>query len=197
MKFSHKIILLFLCLCICALFFQYGREKGYIEGSRSNTPTLFAQKVKNQNKKSEKYTGQYRVSRVVDGDTLDVENSQGTIRIRLIGVNTPESVAPNRPDECYGKEASGYVTQVMLGSTVTLELDRDKPLEDKYGRVLAYVRKSDGTLLNKEIIEKGYGYEYTYQGEKYAYSQEFKKAESFARENTLGLWAQATCNGKK
>jgi micrococcal nuclease len=150
-----------------------------------------------QTAKGQEYAGSYTVSRVVDGDTLDVENNQGTIRVRLIGVNTPESVAQSRPDECYGKEASAYVASTMSRTTVTLELDTSKPLQDKYGRVLAYVRKSDGMLLNKDIIEKGYGYEYTYQGEKYVYSQEFKKAESLARENRLGLWSEGTCNGKK
>jgi micrococcal nuclease len=179
------------------LLFQYGREKGYIEGSLARNQTVFIHKTESQTKEKDTYSGEYTVSRVVDGDTIDIENSQGTIRVRLIGVNTPESVAPNRPDECYGKEASEYVARAILRSTVTLELDTDKPLQDKYGRLLAYVRKSDGTLLNKEIIEKGYGYEYTYQGEKYIYSQEFKKAESFARENALGLWSEGTCNGKK
>jgi micrococcal nuclease len=190
MNFTQKIILLSICLAVCLLVYQIVYERGSTENSGT-------QKTYSTQSAYQKYAGIYTVSRVIDGDTLDVENNKGTVRVRLIGVNTPESVAPNRPDECFGEEASRYVKNVTLNTQVTLELDPYKPEQDTYGRVLAYIRKSDGALLNRDIIAAGYGYEYTYRGESYTYQNEFKTLEKSARENKLGLWAENTCRGKK
>ena len=87
--------------------------------------------------------------------------------------------------------------KIVQGKNVRMELDSLKPEKDEYGRVLAYVWLEDGLFVNRSMIENGYAYEYTYKSEKYKYQSDFKSAQKAAREASLGLWAQATCDGKK
>lgn len=96
------------------------------------------------------------VERVVDGDTIIVE---GVGRVSLIGVDTPETVHPNRPVEFFGKEASAFTKRLLEGKRVRLEYDQER--QDRYGRTLAYVYLSDGTFVNAEIVRRGYGHAYT------------------------------------
>jgi micrococcal nuclease len=79
------------------------------------------------------------VVRVVDGDTLVIDRGNGDERVRLVGVDTPETVAPNAPIECYGPEASAYVTDLLAGATVSLDPDPSQADADRYGRLLRYV----------------------------------------------------------
>ena len=120
-------------------------------------------------------------TRVVDGDTVVVE---GIGKIRLIGVDTPETVHPRKPVEYYGKEASAFTKRMVEGKKVRLEYDWQR--KDRYGRVLAYVYLEDGTFLNAEIIKQGYGHAYTKYPFKYL--EQFRKYEKEARENKRGLW---------
>lgn len=96
------------------------------------------------------------VSRVVDGDTLVVADVG---RVRLIGVNTPESVDPRRPVEDFAKEAAAFTKRLAEGRRVRLEYDVART--DRYDRTLAYVFLEDGTFVNAEIIRQGYGFAYT------------------------------------
>jgi micrococcal nuclease len=136
------------------------------------------------------------VSKVIDGDTLDVVQNGVTKRVRLIGINTPETLDPRKPVECFGHEASNFSKHIATGKEVKLQADPTQDTMDKYGRLLAYVYLPDGTLLNKKLVEEGYAYEYTYKFP-YAHQQEFKTAEQNARNQKLGLWNEKTCNGKK
>ena len=95
-------------------------------------------------------------TRVVDGDTIVLSNSE---KVRLIGVDTPETVRPNTPVEYFGKEASAFTKQMVEGKQVKLEYDWQQ--RDKYGRLLAYVYLIDGTFINAEIIKQSYGHAYT------------------------------------
>lgn len=98
------------------------------------------------------------VKRVVDGDTIVVTYHGKEEKVRLIGVNTPETVDPRRPVEYFGKEASAFTKNLLPpGTRVRLEFDWEK--RDKYGRMLAYVYKGD-TLINAEIIRQGSGHAY-------------------------------------
>ncbi len=134
------------------------------------------------------------VVHVVDGDTLDV-NLAGTVeRIRLIGINTPETVKPNTPVECFGREASAYAKQLLNGQAVSVEADPSQDTRDKYGRLLAYVWLDDGRLANLDLVVGGYAYEYTYD-QPYAYQRQFKQAQQDAQVAQRGLWSPATCNG--
>ncbi len=124
----------------------------------------------------------YVVERVVDGDTIIV---RGVGRIRLVGVDTPETVDPRRPVEFFGREASAFTKRMLEGQRVRLEYDWERT--DRYGRTLAYVRLLDGTLINAEIIRQGYGHAYTRFPFKYL--DEFRQYEREAREAGRGLWA--------
>ena len=121
------------------------------------------------------------VKRVIDGDTLLLSNRE---RVRLIGVDTPETKHPQKPVERFGKEAYLFTKRMVEGKEVRLEFDWQK--RDKYGRLLAYVYLTDGTFLNAEIIKQGYGFAYTRFPFKYL--EEFRKYEREARDNKRGLW---------
>jgi len=121
--------------------------------------------------------------RVVDGDTIVLDGGE---RVRLIGVDTPETVDPRRPVQRFGKEASAFTRRAVEGKPVRLKYDEDT--RDKYGRTLAYVYLSDGTLLNAEIIRQGYGFAYTRFP--FRYQAQFVRLEREAREGGRGLWAR-------
>lgn len=133
-----------------------------------------------------------RLVRVVDGDTLIVIKDEKEIRVRLIGINAPESVDPRRPVECFGKEAGAHLKEI-IGDQVNLrlELDLSQGTYDKYGRLLAYVF-TNKVLLNRRMIADGYAYEYTYRLP-YLYQADFKQAELMARETLVGLWSSEAC----
>lgn len=136
----------------------------------------------------------YSVSSVVDGDTLKV-NINGTIEtLRLIGMDTPETVDPRKPVQCFGKEASNKAKELLIGKKVRIEKDSTQGELDKYGRRLAYIYREDGLFYNKYMIEQGYAHEYTYNTP-YKYQTEFKAAQKSAQENLRGLWSPDTCNG--
>ena len=102
----------------------------------------------------------YKVIRVVDGDTVKIDYNGKATNVRLIGVDTPETVHPNKPVEAYGKEASNFTKNLLLGESVYLRYDVDR--RDKYGRLLAYLyRAPDGLFVNLEIVRQGYGHAYT------------------------------------
>lgn len=134
----------------------------------------------------------FTVVRIVDGDTIVVSTKGVQEKIRLIGVDTPETVDPRKPVQCFGKEASDFTKGLLLGVQVKLESDDSQSDRDKYGRLLRYVFLSDGTLVNQKIISEGYGHKYTYRTP-YKYQNEFKDTEHTARENQKGLWADNVC----
>ena len=129
----------------------------------------------------------YKVVKVVDGDTFDVDINGQTERVRLIGIDAPESVSPQIPIECFGNEASQKLTDLLTGKSVSLESDFTQLNKDKYSRLLRYVFLEDGTNVNEQMIKEGYAYEYTYN-KAYIYQQSFKTAQVFAQGNKLGLW---------
>jgi micrococcal nuclease len=122
-----------------------------------------------------------KVKRAIDGDTLLLINGE---KVRLIGVDTPETKHPQKPVERFGKEAYLFARKMVEGKEVRLEFDWQK--RDKYGRLLAYVYLLDGTFLNAEIIKQGYGFAYTRFPFKYL--EEFRRYEREAREGRRGLW---------
>jgi micrococcal nuclease len=108
----------------------------------------------------------------------------------LIGIDTPETVAPNRPVECAGPEASVYAEQLMAGQSVYLELDASQGTYDRYDRVLAYVWLADrDVMVNLAMLQAGLAEEYTYD-DVYAYQADFQRAEQQAKDDLRGLWGQ-------
>lgn len=151
--------------------------------------------------------------RAVDGDTIVVKLSNKEEKVRLIGINSPESVDPRRKVECFGKEASAEIKKLLTaGQVISLESDASQNDLDKYGRLLRYAYFSTNAsatssaitptiatttitkeiFLNKYMIENGYAYEYTYE-KPYKYEKEFKSAEIEARIQKRGLWADNAC----
>jgi micrococcal nuclease len=128
----------------------------------------------------------YFCTRVVDGDTIIVNIDGRKERVRLIGVDTPETKHPNKPVEYFGREASAFTTHMVEGKKVNLEYDWQR--RDKYGRLLAYVYLEDGTFLNAEIIKQGFGFAYTRFPFKYL--DEFRRYEREARKAYKGLWRE-------
>ena len=133
----------------------------------------------------------YRVESVVDGDTIKVTYEGALTSVRLIGVNTPETVDPRKSVECFGREASNYLKQKLEGQTVVLEADASQTDRDKYNRLLRYVYLN-GADVNLDIIQHGYGYEYTYNIP-YNKQAEYKAAQAAAESNKAGLWADDAC----
>ncbi len=102
----------------------------------------------------------HKVIRTIDGDTIVVSVKGGEVTVRLIGVDTPETVHPNKGVEYFGKEASRFTRNLLKGESVYLEYEQDR--FDKHGRTLAYAfRAPDGLFVNLEIVRQGYGHAYT------------------------------------
>jgi len=136
----------------------------------------------------------YKVTAVVDGDTIKIDMSGTAETLRLIGIDTPETVDPRKPVQCFGKEASSKAKELLSGQRVRVEKDSTQGERDKYDRLLAYVWREDGLFYNEYMVKQGYAHEYTYDSP-YKYQAQFKADETYARQNQLGLWAPDTCNG--
>lgn len=131
----------------------------------------------------------YKIVRIIDGDTVVALIDGKETKIRLIGVDTPETVHPKKSVETYGKEASQFTRNLLQGESVYLEYEPGAYRRDKYGRLLAYLyRAPDGLFVNLEIIRQGYGHAYT----KYPFGKMelFRFYEKKARESNKGLWVE-------
>ena len=133
-----------------------------------------------------------RVTRVTDGDTITVEIGGRSTPVRLIGVDTPETVAPDKPIGCFGQRASDYTKRILTKRIVRLEIPRIGDSEDAYGRTLAYVyldANGDGEyehLFNEDLIELGLARTTTFSHE---YRREFERLREGAEERGAGLWS--------
>jgi len=124
------------------------------------------------------------VERVVDGDTVIVRAGGGALRVRLLGIDTPETVDPDRPVGCFGPEASAYTKHLLTGRSVTLVYDRE--LYDRYGRLLAYVYLR-GRFVNASLIELGYARTLSVPPNT-AHAAELASLERRAALDGRGLW---------
>lgn len=121
--------------------------------------------------------GPFKVVKVIDGDTVDLNNSK---RLRFSGINTPET------GECYYQEAKDRLTELVLDKDVFLEKDRTNI--DKYGRQLRYVYV-DNIMVNSLLVEEGYAKVFDKYKEDTKRYEELKKIEDTAKSNKLGLWS--------
>lgn len=125
-----------------------------------------------------------RVTRVVDGDTIVIETGE---KVRFILVNTPESVHPDASlNSEFGKLASDYTYNHLHDQTIYLE--KDVSDTDRYGRLLRYIYLSDGSFFNEQLVKEGYAQLATFPPD-VKYLDTIQAAETYARENKLGLWA--------
>ncbi|MFH1231346.1 MAG: thermonuclease family protein [Planctomycetota bacterium] len=122
----------------------------------------------------------YKVAKIVDGNTVVLDIDKKEVKVRLIGVDTPQIA------EYYGKEASNFTNNLLKGEEVYMEYENEKQEFDKYDRLLAYLyRVPDGLFVNLEIVRQGYGHSTEYP---FKYSGLFNYYEKRARENEKGLW---------
>lgn len=127
------------------------------------------------------------VTRVIDGDTIEIEGGQ---KVRYIGIDAPETVNPTKLAECFGQESTNSNKKLTEGKKVSLEKDISET--DKYGRLLRYVFV-DGVLVNEYMVRNGYANSSPYPPD-VKYQQQLNGAEIEARENTRGLWGSCTAN---
>jgi micrococcal nuclease len=122
--------------------------------------------------------------RVVDGDTVVLDGEE---RVRLIGVDTPETVDPRRPVQAFGQEASAFTKRHILGRRVRLERGWER--SDRYGRTLAYVVRDDGWSLNEALLREGYAHALT----RFPHPRldAYRQLERDARTARRGLWADS------
>lgn len=127
------------------------------------------------------------VSRVVDGDTIIVTNAEGKDeRVRILNIDTPESVHPTEPEQKFGREASDFAKEYLEGQKV--EIERGNPEKDKYGRTLAYIFV-DGVNFNRLMLEEGYARIAYVNGSNTKYLDEFKQAENKAKKQKKNIWS--------
>ena len=128
-----------------------------------------------------------RVVRVVDGDTIHVQLDGRREKVRYIGVDTPESVKPGTPVQCFAKRAGAFNRHLVAGERVRLVLDAEH--RDRYGRLLAYVyRKSDGVFVNAALVRRGYAQPLTI-APNVAHAREFRRLAAAARHAGRGMWS--------
>ena len=142
----------------------------------------FAHAVENREAKAVR-----QVVRVVDGDTIVLSSGE---KVRLIGVDSPETVHPKKTVECYGEEAKEFTRSTVAGQKVRLVLDDANSVrrhKDRYGRILGYVYLQSGLMLNAELIRRGFAHAYTLSP--FRYLIEFYRLEQEARSRGVGLWS--------
>jgi len=126
-------------------------------------------------------SGLTKVIRVIDGDTIEIEEGE---KVRYIGIDTPETVDPRKPVQCFGVEASNKNKELVGDKMVRLE--KDITDRDKYNRLLRYVWVDD-VFINLELVKQGFAYSYSYPPD-IKYQELFVKAQQEAREANRGLW---------
>ena len=163
---------------ILVIIFQFVNHSGPFSDSESQHQSDNS----NLNGKDKVY-----VKRVVDGDTFVAQKNGEEIKVRLIGVDTPETVKPNTPVQPYGKQASNYTKKYLTHQNVYLEYDKEK--QDRYGRTLAYVWISKDRMYNKELVEKGLARE-KYFSPNGKYRNVFIEAQNKAKQQKLNIWSK-------
>jgi len=133
----------------------------------------------------------YRSVRVIDGDTLLLaaadDVSAGALRVRLLGVDTPETVAPGRPAEPWGEVAAAFTRRFVANQELRVRLDKRRV--DRYGRRLAHVFLPDGRSLGEELARHGLARASSFPGDNPSLSRVIQRAEKEARVAGLGIWS--------
>jgi micrococcal nuclease len=133
----------------------------------------------------------YTVNRVIDGDTIEIKRFFKTATIRMLGIDTPETVDPRKPVQCFGLEAKNKTKILLENKKVILEFSPNREVRDKYNRYLAYVFLEDDTNINEYLIKNGYAKEYTF-GKPYSKQSDFRALENEAKQRGIGIWSD--CN---
>ena len=136
------------------------------------------------------------VVEAVDGDTVDVRFGDGhTDRVRLLGIDTPETVDPDRPVGCFGPEASGHTKSLLPAGTQVL-LQRDVEARDRYGRLLVYMwRRRDSLFVNESLVRDGFARTLSIAPNT-AHRVDLSEAAALARQERDGLWSACHADGR-
>src|SRR5262245_14382770 len=135
------------------------------------------------------------VLKVVDGDTIDIRDDiRGRLRVRLLGIDTPESKKPGYTVGCWGPEAAEFARSTMVGQRVALVTDPTQDMTDRYGRTLAYLVRADGWDYSVEAARAGAARSYVYDDRPVSQHDAIEAAEAEARSALRGLWGPP-CNG--
>ena len=127
------------------------------------------------------------ILKVIDGDTVDIDVDGRTERVRLIGVNTPETKHPTKPIECFGPEASAYLKQLLPRGTA-VRIERDVEARDRYGRLLLYLYLGSNDLfINLDLVSRGYGTPMSIEPNTF-HRNNFVRAAAQAEAANVGLW---------
>jgi endonuclease YncB( thermonuclease family) len=133
------------------------------------------------------------VVKVVDGDTIDINIPDGIFkdtRIRLLGIDTPETEKSPTGPMYYGAEASESTSKMALGQEITVLLDKMSKTRDKYNRLLCHIRLSDDRILNEELVSQGFAYADTRFP--HSYFEKYIQLEKIAEKQKKGLWEKVT-----
>jgi endonuclease YncB( thermonuclease family) len=176
-------------LCAAAVVFLVWLDHGLV--GRRRRPPKTEQEIHAHD--FEKYHGKtFTVLNVVDGDTLDINIPDGkfnTTRIRLLGVDTPETKHPERGPMYFGQEATDFATELALGKEVTIYLEAART-RGYYGRLLAYVHFPDGTVLNEALLAEGVAYaDLRFD---HSFYHKYEQLQAAARSRNKGLWEHVT-----
>jgi len=184
-KMKKQIVGIVTSIVVIATMFLLDKV-GLIDMDEYLDVVLADEQVKNQQSSNISDSNFYEIVRVVDGDTFVIDYNGKNEKVRLIGVDTPESVHPDeQKNTAFGNEVSSYSKRMLMGKRVQIEFDVEK--RDKYGRLLAYVY-IDGQMYNKLLLERGYAKIATYPPN-VKYVEDFKSLQKQARENKVGLWS--------
>ncbi|OCB53253.1 nuclease [Mycobacterium vulneris] len=135
------------------------------------------------------------VLRAVDGDTIDIRDDvRGRLRVRILGIDTPETKKPGYSIGCWGPEATEFAKSTMVGRRVALQTDPTQDRTDRYGRTLAYLVRADGWDYSVEAVRAGMAHAYVYGGHPVVRYDAIAAAEDEARQAHRGLWGPL-CNG--
>lgn len=135
------------------------------------------------------------VLKVVDGDTIDIrDDNRGRLRVRLLGIDAPETRKPGYTVGCWGPEATEFAKSTMMGQRVALVTDSTQDRTDRYGRTLAYLVRADGWDYSVEAARAGTAHSYIYGGHPVSRYDVIEAAEREARDALRGLWGPP-CNG--
>jgi endonuclease YncB( thermonuclease family) len=143
---------------------------------------------------TEKYDGRrFKVVNIVDGDTLDIDVADGEYehtRVRLLGLDTPETAGGRGEEMYYAREATEFVEGLALGEEVTVILDEKSPARDRYGRLLAHLELADGRSVNEELVGEGFAYaDLRFANDRF---ERYVRLGDEARADKKGLWKEVT-----
>jgi len=159
---------------MCGVIATFGLLIGLASCSSSSQPPL-------------SQTDLVKIVKVIDGDTVDIALAGRTERVRLIGVNTPETKHPTKPIECFGPEASAYLTK-LLPKGAAVRIERDVEARDRYGRMLLYLYLGSNDLfINLDLVARGYGTPMSIEPNTF-HRNDFVRAAAQAEAANVGLW---------